>query len=180
MLTMAAVRLGLLTMLLALGCGSSRWHAVTAGPPPIYVYEAPIERYAPGDTGFWVVTAREPSPAGRTRVGALLPDPGDVTADGFVAWLDADGAAALRARPEIAAVVPLQPADRIGPLPAANRVPVRIDVGAQRDAVLAWLAERGARATAVGARTIDADVAPALAREVARLGPVRWIEHRGP
>jgi hypothetical protein len=170
-----AVRYGLWVTLLTLACGGARWHDEAPG---LYRYDPPIERYAPGEPGLWVVTARDDTPDGRRRVAALVEDPEDVAGQGFVVWLDADRAATLRARREVAAVEPLQPEARLGVLPAAARVPVRIDVAAHRDDVIAWLARHGVRATATAPRTIDAEVTPALARTLARLGPVRWVEYR--
>lgn len=169
------------------GCGGARWHAVAAPPAAVYQYDAPIARYAPDDAGFWIVTAREATPAGRARVARLVADPDDVLGDGFVVWATDERAAWLRSAAEVAAVVPLQPDARLAALgdttaaPAA--VPVRIELApavsaGQRDAVIAWLLARGVHATAIGKATVDAELTAGVARELATLGPVRWIERR--
>jgi hypothetical protein len=166
------------------GCGRGRWQAVTPEPGAVYRYDPPIERYAPGDPGLWVVTARDATPAGRERVARLVDDPDDVVGDGFAVWLAEPRARWLREHPDVGAVVPLQPADRVGALAGAAAVEVRIELAGgasdvQRAGVIAWLADRGVRAVTIGPRTLDATLAPAVARELATLGPVRWIEPRG-
>jgi hypothetical protein len=178
------VRVALVAVLVA-ACGGARWHRVSQAPGAVYRYDAPIEAYAPDDPGLWLVTAADPTPAGRQRVAGLVDNPDDVLRDGFVAWATNERAAALRERPEVAAVVPLQPADRAGALGDAGggAVSVRIELAGgatvgQRDAVIAWLARRGAGARAIGRATIDAELAVDVAREAAALGPVRWIERR--
>jgi hypothetical protein len=166
------------------GCPAPRWRTVA---PAVYAYRAPITAYAPGDAGLWVITARGASPEARAALARDLAEPDDVLGDGFVAWLDAAAVAAWRARADVAAVVPLQPAERIAaPVAAAaagERLAIRVELAAaatdaQRDAVVAWLAARGARATAPGARTLDVELAASLARSLATLGPVRWVERR--
>ena len=180
----------LATVCVALGaCGAPPWRAIAPPPGAVYQYRAPITRYAPGDAGLWVITARDATPAARTQLARDLADPDDVLGDGFVAWLDDGAAATWRQRADVAAVVPLQPADRIaGPVALADagaRLAIRVELAAaasdaQRDAVVAWLAAKGARATAPGARTLDAEVPARHARELATLGPVRWVERRAP
>jgi hypothetical protein len=174
---------------LVFGCGAPRWQAVSPRPGAVYRYDAPIERYAPDDAGLWIVAARDATPAGRRRLAAALADPDDVAGDGFVLWATAERAGWWRAHPDVGSVTPLQPADRLRPLPAdpasaAAVIAMRIELApesldAQRDAIVAWLAGRGVTARTVGARTLDADLAPPLARELAAFGPVRWIAPRG-
>jgi hypothetical protein len=168
-------------------CDAPAWRVVAPQPGAVYRYLPPIERYAPDDPGLWIVTAREDSPDGRARLAGALADRDDVLGDGFVAWLTNERAAWWRRHPEVAAVVPLQPADRIAPAiaaaPAADTVAVRVDLAdaasdAQRDAVVAWLAARGGRAAPAGTRTLDVELPARIARELAALGPVRWVERR--
>src|SRR5690349_2231348 len=111
----AGVRVVLVAVLVA-ACGGARWHRVSQAPGAVYRYDAPIEAYAPADPGLWLVTAKDATPAGRTAVAGLVENPDDVLRDGFVVWATNDRAAALRGQPEVAAVVPLQAADRIGAL----------------------------------------------------------------
>jgi hypothetical protein len=166
-------------------CGEARWHRVSQPPGAVYRYDAPIERYAPGDDGLWIVTARDATPAGRQAVARIVDNPDDVLGDGFVVRATEEAAAALRRRPEVGAVVPLQPAARLGAgvLGEDGVVAVRIELAAgasaaQRDGVIAWLAARGAEARTIGRATVDAELPAALARELATLGPVRWVERR--
>jgi hypothetical protein len=170
-------------------CLAPAWRAIAPAPDRVYQYRAPITRYAPGDAGLWVVTARDASPDGRARLAGELADRDDVLGDGFVAWLDAAGVERLRAHPDAGGLVPLQPADRVaGPVAVAAdeaRIAVRVELAAatgpaQRDAIVAWLAGRDVRATVAGPHALDAELPARLARELATLGPVRWVERRGP
>lgn len=155
---------------------SASWHAV-AGEPGLYQYPETIDRYAPGDRGGYVVSP----PAGATAaeraalIASLDPaDPDDIVGDGVVVRLDAAARDRLGARVEI-----LQPAARR----AARHDPddVRIDLfadasDAERDAVARWLEHRGATVTWRGPAALRAKVPEAVIDEVARLGPVRWVE----
>jgi hypothetical protein len=170
---------------IAAGCGGPRWRAVSPRPEAVYQYDAPIERYADDDPGLWVVAARDPSPDGRRALAAALDDPDDVEADGFVVWATGERARWLRGHPAVGAVTPLQPAQRVAATAVAGTAPIRVRIelaggatDAQRAGVIAWLGARGAAAAMAGPRTLDAELAPSLARELATLGPVRWIAPR--
>jgi hypothetical protein len=150
---------------------------VVAGEPALYLYPERIEAYAPGDPGGYIVSP----PAGATAadraalIAALDPaDPDDIVGDGVVVRLDAAAKDRLGARVEI-----LQPAARR----AARHDPadVRIDLfagtgDAERDAVARWLEARGATVSWRGPAALRAKVPEAVIEEVARLGPVRWVE----
>jgi hypothetical protein len=157
--------------------GAAEPWQVVAGEPALYLYPEVIDRYAPDDAGGYVVY---PAPgAGAADRAALIaaldpPDPDDIVGDGVVVRLDAAARGRLDARVEI-----LQPAARR----AARIDPgdVRIDLfagasDAERDAVARWLEARGGEVTWRGPAALRARVPEAALPEVARLGPVRWVE----
>lgn len=160
-------------LLVASGCGGCGRAPAPATPwqpvaDALYLYPETIDRYAPDDRGGYVVT-----PPGAVAAA----DPDDVTGDGVAVRLGAAEVEALRARPGVTVAI-LQPAARRG---AIGDEDVRIDLfgdasDAERDAVAAWLEQRGATVTWRGPAALRAHVAPEVAAEAARLGPVRWVE----
>jgi hypothetical protein len=150
---------------------------VVAGDPVLYLYPEVIERYAPEDRGGYVVHPPQGADAAARAalIASLDPaDPDDIVGDGIVVRLDAAARDRLGARAEI-----LQPAARRGPRP--DPADVRVDLfadapDAERDAVARWLEARGATVRWRGPAALRARVPAAVIEEVARLGPVRWVE----
>ncbi|MCB9560672.1 MAG: hypothetical protein H6709_24670 [Kofleriaceae bacterium] len=194
-LAAATVVVAALALALASGCGGATpprptepWQRVL--PPgathALYLYPEVIERYAPDDAGGYLVHA--PAGADGAARAALIaslapPDPDDVVRDGVVVRLDAAGRDALAGRADVGAVEVLQPADRLGFLwdqdAAVAEVRVDLFVGAsddERDAVAAWLEGRGAVVVWRGPAALRARVPQDAIRDLARLGPVRWVE----
>jgi hypothetical protein len=181
-----------LLLLVALaGCsGTTRrvdpWEIVRFEAGSLYVYPEVIERYAPQDRGGYVV---HPKPgadaeARAALIEALAPaDPDDIVDDGVVMRLGEAERAEVAARGDVGAVEILQPERRRGMLwdHEAAVAEVRIDLftgadDAERDAVAAWLEKRGAIVQWRGPAALRARVPQDAIPEVARLGPVRWVE----
>lgn len=160
--------------------GADPWQVV-AEAPAIYLYPEEIDRYAPDDRGGYVV---QPPPGATAEARIALiesldpPDPDDIVGDGVVVRLDAAARDRLDARSDIGAIEILQPAARRGP---ARGDEVRIDLfgdvaDPERDAVARWLEQRGAVVVWRGPAALRARVPEEAIAEVARLGPVRWVE----
>jgi hypothetical protein len=183
----------LLLVACGVACGSrppprpaDPWEIVDAGGARLYYYPETIERYAPDDAGGYVV--RPPPGASAEQRAALIEalapaDPDDIVGDGVVMRLDAAARDAVASRTEVGAVDVLQPADRRGFLwdKDAAIAEVRIELfegapDAERDAVGKWLETRGAMVTWRGKAALRARVPQDAIVDVARLGPVRWVE----
>jgi hypothetical protein len=184
------VRSLLLVLALAACSGTPKradpWEVVRAEGATLYVYPEVIERYAPDDRGGYVI--HPPAGAGaearEALIEALAPaDPDDIVDDGVVMRLGAAERDAMAARPDVGAVVILQPDLRRGMLwdRDAATAEVRIDLfadadDAEREAVASWLEKRGAIIEWRGPAALRARVPQDAIRDVARLGPVRWVE----
>lgn len=159
------------------------WQSVAPG---LYLYPEVIERYAPDDRGGYLVRP----PAGATAeqrdalIDALAPaDRDDIIADGVVTRLDLAGRDQVAARADVGAVAILQPEDRRGQFwdRDAAVAEVRIDLfadasDAERDAVATWLESRNGMVMWRGPAALRARLPRDVIAEVARLGPVRWVE----
>ena len=149
--------------------------------PGLYLYPEVIEAYAPDDPGGYVV--RPPAGATAAERAAMIAtldpvDPDDVVGDGVVMRLDAAARDRIAAQAGVGAVEILQPSARLGP---AGGDEVRVDLfagasDAERDLVAAWLEARGATVVWRGPAALRARGAEDLRAELARLGPVRWVE----
>jgi hypothetical protein len=173
----------------ACGAPAGPWREVGAGGARLYEYPDDATRFAPGDRGAYVVTARDDTPAGRRALRDALAREvgpaaaGDAGAGGLVVRLDPGARQRVAALAAVGAVTPLPPTARRGPIASAA---IRIDLfgdatPAEADAVAAWIGARGGTVTTRGATWLDADLGAAAAAEAARLGPVRWVEgHSAP
>ncbi len=156
--------------------------AVRDAPIAMFLYPDPIERYAPGDRGAYVV--RVPDLTERRAVLAAVGGGDDLSGeDGFVVRLDAAARDAVAARPGVTAVAILQPADRRSLLiDRATELPeTRIDLfldatGDEVAAVAAWITSRGGRVLWQGRIALRARLPREAVAEASRLSPVRWIE----
>jgi hypothetical protein len=140
---------------------------------------------SPARTGY-VVTPKDDTPDGRAALGRAL-GADDPQGDGFVIRLDDAGRARVAAMPAVATVVPLAAAAKLGKLPSAGRVDVRVDLyddatDADRDAVAAWITAHGGAVASRGAptpaSTIDATIDAGVTSALAAQDAVRWIEPR--
>jgi hypothetical protein len=155
---------------------------VRDAPVALYLYPEVIVRYAPDDRGAYVV--RVPDGAERRGVLESLGGGDDISGDdGYVVRLGAADQRALAARPGVAGVQILQPADRRSLLvDRTTELPeVRIDLfrDATSDevaAVGAWIAARGGRVLWSGRIALRARMPREAIAEASRLSPVRWIE----
>ena len=149
--------------------------------PGLYLYPEVIEAYAPDDPGGYVV--RPPAGASAAERAALIAtldplDPDDVVGDGVVMRLEPAERDRVAAQAGVGAVEILQPEARLGP---AGDGEVRVDLfagasDAERDLVASWLEARGATVVWRGPAALRAQGAAPLRAELARLGPVRWVE----
>jgi hypothetical protein len=155
---------------------------VRDAPVALYLYPETIERYAPDDRGAYVVRV----PDGPERRGVLeaIGAGDDISGeDGYVVRLAAADQRAIAARPGVAGVQILQPADRRSLLvDKATELPeVRVDLfrdatGDEVAAVGAWITARGGRVLWTGRIALRARVPREAIAEASRLSPVRWIE----
>ncbi len=183
----------LIALAVACACGSKPpprpadpWELLDASGARLYYYPEVIERYAPDDAGGYIVRPRAGASAAERAalIEALAPaDADDIIDDGVVMRLDAGARDAVAARAEVGGVELLQPARRRGFLwerdVASAEVRIDLFVGApdaERDAVAAWLAKRGGVVIWRGAAALRARVPQDAIVDVARLGPVRWVE----
>jgi hypothetical protein len=183
------VHRSILVVVVAVGaCSGAPRHAAEpwqrAGT--LYVYPEVIERYAPDDRGGYVVhpTPGADGAAREALIEALDPaDPDDIVEDGVVMRLGAAERDQVAARADVGSVEILQPARRRGMLwdKTAPVAEVRIDLfagadDAERDAVAAWLESRGGIVQWRGPAALRARAPQDAIEDVARLGPVRWVE----
>jgi hypothetical protein len=155
---------------------------VAGAPVALYLYPDPIERYAPGDRGAYVVRVAD-GPERRALLDELGTSDDIAGSDGHVVRLDAAARDALTARSGVTGVQILQPADRRSLLieGTAELPEARIDLfrdasAGEVAAVAAWISERGGRVLWTGRAALRARLPRAVLSEASRLSPVRWVE----
>ncbi|MCE9574218.1 MAG: hypothetical protein K8W52_13810 [Deltaproteobacteria bacterium] len=182
-------RVAALVLAIAAGCGAAApntWqvHATAAGP--VYEYTEDTKGYAPGDPGGYLVLAKDDTPAGRRALRTVLAGFGTVdeaASGGFVVRLTDAALVQVALAPGVASVAPLAADARRGELGAGDgTIVATIDLfddarPEEIAAVAAWLTAHGAQLAQTGG-TIVGTMSAAVAREAARLGPVRWVAAR--
>jgi len=189
----AVPRLAALVLAITAGCGAAApqtWRVTATSAGPVYEYAEDTKAFAPGDPGGYLVRAKDDTPAGRRALRAVLAGFGTVdeaASGGFVVRLTDAALVQVGLAPGVASVAPLAAAARRGELGGGDgrdgTIIATIDLfddarPEEIAAVAAWLTAHGGQLASTGG-TIVGTMPAAVAREAARLGPVRWVAAKG-